>query len=132
LLGGFNMPLAELAERFYEVLRTRVPAEDPRITYSDLVNTFGPLPPPYDRLQAFDKRLFDALGEIGVACHRHRPPLPALSSIVVQRQEDGTLGMPGWGYYTATHPGARTAVAKAEAWLEEFNRSKRTTYPERL
>ena len=109
------MANSQLAERIYQYLRTRVPGEDPRITYQALVDALGPLPPPNDRLQAFDKRLFDALGEIGQACHRHSPRLPALSSVVVQKQEDGTLGMPGPGYYSATHLNARTADAKAEA-----------------
>jgi hypothetical protein len=123
------MPLQELAERIYEVLRTRVPGDEPCISYQGLVDALGPLPSPNDRLQAYDTRLFDALGEIGLACHGHNPRLPALSSIVVQKLEDGNLGMPGPGYYTATHPAARTFDAKAEAWVKEYNLTKVTTYP---
>src|SRR5208283_2610721 len=31
--------------------------------------------------------------------------------------------------FRVSHPAARTADAKAEAWLEEYNQAKRTTYP---
>jgi len=126
------MPLSDLAARVYEILRQRVPNDDPRIAYQDLVTALGPLPPPNTGLQAYDRRLFDALGEIGLACHRHTPRLPALSSIVVQRNQDGTLGMPGMGYYPVTHPKAKTDVEKMEAWMEEFRQSKQTRYPTRL
>ncbi len=36
--------------------------------------------------------------------------------------------MPSFGH-TGKVTAARTADAKAEAWLEEYNQAKRTTYP---
>jgi hypothetical protein len=126
------MPLQGLADRIYQVLRQRVPAEDPRISYQGVVDALGPIPPPNDNLQAFDRRLFDALGEIGTACHAHSPRLPALSAVVVQKNVDDTLGMPGAGYYPVTHPAARSDLAKIEAWMEEFQQTKRATYPPTL
>jgi hypothetical protein len=124
--------LSELATSIYQILRDRVPADDPRISYGELVDELGALPPPNERLQAFDKRLFDALGEIGASCHSHIPELPALSSIVVLRGEGGSLDRPGTGYFKATHPAAKSENAKDEAWLAEFNSAKRTNYPESI
>lgn len=127
------MPLTGLAALIYPILQNRVPADDPRLSYEDLVTRIeevhGALPPPDQNLQAFDARLFDALGQIGNACHA--ADLPALSAIVVQRTESG-LGMPGAGYYPATHPHARNDEQRIEAWLTEYGECRQAQYPARL
>ena len=125
------MALSNLATRIYEILRQRVPAEDPRISYGQLVQQLGPLPAPDGGLTAADNRLFAALGEICRACHRHDPRLPALSCIVVRKQ-DGALGTPGLGYYPEAHPGVNGEQARLAAWQREFDQARRTTYPTTL
>ena len=127
------MPLGGLASAIYQILRQRVPAGDPRISYGSLVNALGDLPSPNQNLQAYDKRLFEALGEIGIACHRHSAPLPALSSIVVQKLDNGDLGMPGLGYYLAVHPTAHSDIHRIEVWTTEYERARQeTNYPQQL
>jgi hypothetical protein len=126
------MSLSDLAGRVYEILRGRVPAADPRLSYGQLVHLLGPLPSPNEGLTPSDPRLFAALGEICRACHSHNPRLAALSCIVVRKQEDGTLGTPGAGYYYEAHAGVHGDQAKHAAWLEEFEQAKRTTYPTSL
>ncbi len=126
------MALTDLAERVYQTLRNRVPAEDPRLSYGQLVHLLGPLPPPNDNLAPSDDRLFAALGEICHACHNHKPRLPALSCIVVRMQKDGELGTPGAGYYYEAHPEIEGNPAKHAAWHHEYQLAKTTTYPARL
>lgn len=123
------MPLEGLASLIYPILRDRVPGDDPRMSYESLVNELGPLPPPNQNLQAFDQRLFAALGAIGSACHMNG--LPALSSIVVQ-QTASSLHMPGPGYYPVTHPEARSDEARIAAWLAEYGNARTTIYPPEL
>ena len=117
------MALSALAESVYQILRERVPAEDPTIFYRDLVDELGSLPSPNQGLQPHDRRLFAALGEVGRACRA--AGLPALSSIVVAKES----GVPGTGYYIDHHPQARSEEAKFVAWRSEFNVAKTTTYP---
>lgn len=130
--GAFAMALSDLAERVYQILRKRVPAEEPRLSYGQLVRLLNPLPPPNDNLTPSDDRLFDALGEICLACHGHKSCLPALSCIVIRKQEDNTLGTPGAGYYYMAHPGIHGDQARHNAWLLEYQRARNTTYPSNL
>jgi hypothetical protein len=126
------MRLHGLAEQVYQILRRRTPAQDPRMSYQAVVDELGSLPPPNEGLPAHDSRLFAALREIGNACHQHNPRLPALSSIVVQNIGDGILGMPGPGYYRATHPDAQSDIATLQAWMREFMQASNTAYPTEL
>jgi hypothetical protein len=52
--------------------------------------------------------------------------------IVVQRNPDGVLGMPGRGYYPVNHPQARTDMDKMEEWLREFQAARATAYPQAI
>jgi hypothetical protein len=115
------MALAALAASIYEIQRQRVPSEDPTLSYRDLVDELGSLPPPNQGSQPHDRRLFAALGEVGRACRA--VGLPALSSIVVAKES----GVPGTGYYADHHPQARSEEAKFVAWRSEFNFAKTTT-----
>jgi hypothetical protein len=120
------MAMSALAGSIYQILRIRVPGEDPTIFYGDLVDELGSLPPPNQGLQPHDRRLFAALGEVGRACRA--AGLPALSSIVVAKES----GVPGAGYYSDHHPQARSEEARFVAWRSEFNIAKTTTYPSDL
>jgi hypothetical protein len=106
------MSLTMLGERIYEVLLRQLAKPDPLISYGDLIRAMGPLPPPDSDLKPNDPRLFDALGEIVRVCQNNKPPLPVLTSIVVRRQEDGSLGMPGPGYFALVFPKARSDSAR--------------------
>lgn len=117
------MPLSALAESIYQILRQRVPSEDPTIFYACLVEELGTLPPPNQSLQPHDRRLFAALGEVGRACRA--VGLPAISSIVVAKE----TGVPGSGYYVDHHPQARSEEAKFVSWRSEFTIAKNTSYP---
>jgi hypothetical protein len=96
------------------------------------VQLLGRLPSPNVDLTPSDNRLSAALGEICRACHSHDPRLPALSCIVVRKQEDETLGTPGAGYYYAAHPTVHGDQAKHVAWLQEYQQAKSTTFPASL
>jgi hypothetical protein len=124
--------LSYLAERVYQTLRGRVPAEEPRLSYRELVQSLGQLASPDDKLMPLDDRLFAVLGEICRACHAHSPRLPALSCIVVNEQVHGSLGTPGLVYYHDAHQGVHGRKAKHGAWLEEYQRAKTTIYPESI
>lgn len=120
------MALSALADAVYQILRQRVPSEDPTLFYGALVEELGTLPPPNQSLQPHDRRLFAALGEVGRACRA--AGLPAISSIVVAKES----GVPGSGYYIDHHPQARSEEAKFVSWRSEFMIAKTTTYPPTL
>jgi hypothetical protein len=120
--GGTGMSLSPLAERIYQTLVRHQCFPNPLISYGGLVRALTPLPAPYTDLQANDERLFEALGEIARACQSNQPPLPALTSIVVRRTADGSLGTPGPGYFALTFPQVRDEAAKLQIWREEVRR----------
>jgi hypothetical protein len=88
------------------------------------------LPPPYTDLKANDERLFEALGEIARACQSNNPPLPILTSIVVRRTADGSLGTPGAGYFALVFPRVRDEARRLEMWRDEVKRVTGFPYPE--
>src|SRR6266851_2139718 len=93
--------MSALALAIYEILRALVPDPKAQITYQDLVQQLGPMPAPNANLFWYDTRLFNALGELAVACHNHQAGwLPAISSLVVR----GDTLQPGDGYYPLAHP----------------------------
>ena len=92
--------MSVLATAIYAILRTLVPGPAAEITYEDLVEQLGPMPPPNQDLWPKDNRLNYALGEIVTACRNHESPQPALPAIVVRKDER----TPGVGYYPIAHP----------------------------
>lgn len=126
------MSLSPLAARIYQTLVQRLRLPNPLITYSDLVGALGPLPPPNAGLMPHDQRLNDAFAEIIRACQHHNPPLPLLTSIVVQRAGAGTLGIPGSGYFAQAFPHIRQQAAKVQAWQAEVKCVKACSYPQSL
>ena len=126
------MSLSPLAERIYRTLLRQRRPPTPLISYGDLVRALRPLPPPDTDLKPNDQRLFEALGEIFRACRSHRPPLPVLSSIVVRRAEDGSLGTPGPGYFALVFPQVPEETARLEMWREEVERVVAFPFPEEL
>ena len=126
------MSLSPLAERIYQTLVRQIALPNPLISYGDLVRTLGRLPPPNSSLKANDQRLFEALGEVHRACQDNHPPLPELISIVVRRNEDGTLGMPGSGYFAVVCPHVTDQKARLHIWREEVKRVVSSSYPKEL
>lgn len=126
------MSLSPLAERVYQALLRQLRLPSPLISYGDLVRALGPLPPGDTDLKANDQRLFEALGEIFRACQSNKPPLPALTSVVVRRTADGSLGTPGPGYFALVFPQVREETARLQMWRQEVRRVVAFSYPEEL
>jgi hypothetical protein len=126
------MSLSPLAERIYQTLLRQLRLPNPLISYGDLVRAVGPLPSPDTELKANDPRLFEALGEILRACQSSKPPMPALTSIVVRRSADGSLGTPGAGYFAVGFPQVRDETKRVEMWREEVRRVVAFSYPAKL
>ncbi len=126
------MSLSPLAAQIYQTLVRQLRLPNPLISYGDLVRALGPLPPPYASLKPNDLRLFEALGEVSSLCQSNTPPLPALTSIVVRRNEDGSLGTPGPGYFSLVFPHVREGADRLQMWRDEVRRIKAASYPEVL
>lgn len=120
------MPLSELAREIYIVLRQRVPARKPEITYRELVEALPPLGKPFEDVHWRDPRLDQALADTVHACRARG--LPALSAIVVNSE----TGRPGRRYYGEAHPGVVGDIEQEVAWARELEQVKTTTYPPEL
>jgi hypothetical protein len=120
--------MSELAREIYAILRGLIPDSRARITYQELVEELGPLPPPNGGLHWRDPRLDEALGELVTACRA--VGLPAISAIVVRAQEDS----PGPGYYPLAHPDEWDAgeLQALIAWGHEREQVRQTTFPPAL
>jgi len=121
--------MSPLATDIYDILRQRVPADDGRITYGQLVDQ---LPGVHGITYANDVRVSVALGEIVEACRRNG--LPLLPAIVVQGDDDGeATGEPGNGYFDVSHPEVgRDRERRTMAHYNEWQRVRAATYPETL
>jgi hypothetical protein len=126
------MRLSPLAQGIYEVLLRQLQLPNPLISYGELIRALGPLPPPYADLKPNDQRLFEALGEVLRACQSNKPPLPVLTSIVVRRTADGSLGTPGSGYFVHAFPQARDEATRLKVWRDEVRRVVAVSYPNDL
>ena len=129
-LWSLSDALSVLAREIYPVLRPRVPAVNPRISYTELVGALPVLGPPNENPQVRDPRLDRAIGELCRACRRRG--LPAISAIVVHHTE-ARDGMSGPGYYPEAHPEVGNDRERQQiAWHAEYEAARNTTYPENL
>lgn len=113
--------MSPLATACYEVLRCRVPADRPELSYTDLVSQ---LPAPFTRLDPNSDLLSNALGELVLACRARS--LPAIAAMVVRFGEQ----VPGRGYYPIAHPAAAgDPVTAMVAWANELTQVRATAYP---
>ena len=87
-----------------------------------VVDVLGCLPPPNHGMPPHDRRLFTALGEVGLTCRAAGFLL--FSSIVVAKES----GVPGTWYYADHHPQARSGEGKFMSWRSEFNMARNTTF----
>jgi hypothetical protein len=119
--------MSPLAEAIYQVLFKRVKLKIPVITYTALVQALPPLDPPDDGVTPADKRLFNALGEVGIACREQG--LATISALVIR----GADKAPGAGYYRMFHPkiGA-DPVRRQEAWSQDLEQVKNCNFPQTL
>jgi len=117
------MPLSELAREIYAVLRTRVPAPKPELTYRELVEALPPLGAPFIGVHWRDPRLDQALADTVHACRANG--LPALSAIVVNNE----TRRPGRRYYAEAHSGVAGDIEREVAWANELKHVRITTYP---
>lgn len=114
--------VSPLATAVYEVLRRRVPAAKPEISYEELC---AKLPPALGNIEPNDQRLWIALGDIVRACRA--ADLPAISAIVVNKH----TRIPGKLYYSVAHPNEDEPHAMV-AWGHEVLKVRVTTYPTTL
>ena len=106
------------------MLRRRVPATKPEISYSDLCAT---LPPGLGNVEPNSEQLWIALGDIVRACRES--DLPALSAIVINKH----TRVPGKLYYSVAHPDeAHDEALAMVAWGNEVLKVRQTTYPATL
>lgn len=116
--------MSPLAAAIYAVLRGRVPARRPELSYTDLV---GLLPAPWNSLDPDSDLLARALGELVAGCRAEG--LPAISAMVVRHRER----VPGPGYYPMAHPAEASDTPKAMiAWANELEQVRKTKYPATL
>jgi len=116
--------VSPLATAVYNVLRVRVPATRPELSYEDLCTK---LPASVGTIEARSQLLWEALGDIVRACRAAE--LPALPAIVVNKHER----VPGKAYYAVAHPGdAHDEALAMIAWGKEVLMVRATTYPPTL
>jgi hypothetical protein len=116
--------MSPLAQSIYDVLRIRVPALRPELSYADLV---AALPNPWNSLPPDGQQLADALGELVRACRSKE--LPAIAAMVIRHRER----VPGPGYYPVAHPDEADDPATAMiAWGNELMQVRKTAYPSTL
>jgi hypothetical protein len=120
------MPLSPLAREIYKVLRLRVPAIHPEMTYKQLAEPLPPLGKPFEDVGFHDPRLDQALADTVHACRA--VGLPALSAIVVNAETK----KPGKRYYAEAHPSVGGDIEKEVAWAREMELAKITSYPTEL
>lgn len=115
--------MTPLAEAIYEILRQRLSANDPRITYAELARALRGVAIDFERMTHRSKELYTALWEVGGLCRREkRPPLPALVVRADSRR-------PGDAYFDGTdltHRDERIA-----AWQADYDAVRAATYPSR-
>lgn len=118
------MALSQLAMDIYQTLRGLVPDQHAIITYGELIEQLGSMPPSSGDLRPRDPRLHEALGEIVSECRMNG--YPALSAIVVRKG----CGTPGRGYYDVAHPEVANDIARAMIeWGNEVLKVRRSTFP---
>ena len=120
------MLLSLLAQEIYRVLQPMVPSETALITYAELAESIGPLPPPYTSILAGDPRLDEALAEIVQACYANG--LPPLSALVVNKAGE-KQGLPNSVYFSAAHPDMSDETEQLGTWGNDADTVRRTMYP---
>ncbi len=101
--------MTPLAHAIYKHLLRRVRANQPSITYGELVAGLPARHATHHR----SPRLHAALGEITLACRALG--LPCLPAIVWSRE----LRRPSDGYYKVAHPRSRSEKSRVAAWERE-------------
>jgi len=116
--------MSALARAVYAILRSRLCADDPRITYAELARAVGDAHAALDYLNHRSRELYTALDEVGRECRRLRlPPLPALVVRADTRR-------PGDAYHAARSAGkVLTRDQQVAAWQRDLERVKKANYP---
>jgi hypothetical protein len=116
--------MSPLADAIYAILRTRVPAPRPELTYAALCDLLGDA---FVDVRPTSHRLWAALSEVVHTCRRN--DLPSLPGIVVSHK----TGAPGVAYYADAHPAESSdPVIALLAWAVEVHAVRKTTYPLQL
>jgi hypothetical protein len=117
--------MSPLAEAVYDILRRRVAADDPRITYAELARQLRDISDDFDTITHRSQQLYAALCEVGDECRRLR--LPLLPALVVRAD----TRRPGDAYYEGTSGGAVYKGEKVAAWRRELEAVTQADYPPR-
>jgi hypothetical protein len=115
--------MSPLAEAVYAILRLRVKAAEPRITYGALAEQLRESREEFANIYPRSQQLFACLWEVGRECRRLR--LPALPALVVRADTK----RPGDAYFEGSrqiYRGERIA-----AWKKELEAVKEAKYPRR-
>lgn len=117
--------MSPLAAIIYNILRRRVPLEDPRITYAELAEQVRDADEEFEYLHHRNRQLYAALSEVGQECRRLKlPPLPAL---VVRADTK----RPGAAYYEGKCGGTVYPDDRIAAWRRDLEAVKLSIYPPR-
>jgi hypothetical protein len=113
--------MSPLAEAVYDILRARPGLADPRITYAGLARALRAVSEEFESINARNRDLYAALGEVAQECRRLG--LPSLAALVVRADSR----RPGEAYYAGMP--FRFRGEKVAAWREELEAVKGAEYP---
>jgi hypothetical protein len=115
--------VSPLAQAVYEILRLRVPQEDPRITYGELAEQLRDSARDFEHIYPRSRELYAALSEVGKECRRLKlPPLPALVVRADTRR-------PGSAYYEGKCTGIVWRGEQVAAWQRDLEAVQRARFP---
>jgi hypothetical protein len=113
--------MSPLARAVYDILRCRLSAPDPRITYKELAGELRERDEEFEFITQRSRQLYAALWEVGAECQRLK--LPCLPALVVRAD----TGRPGDAYYEGMM--GKFKGERVAAWRRELEAVRRTTYP---
>jgi hypothetical protein len=117
--------MSPLAEAVYEILRRRVPLDEPRISYAKLSAELRAASKDFASINHRSRLLYAALVEIGEECRRlGLPPLPALVVRADTRR-------PGSAYFEGKHTGTIPTRDRVASWWRDLEAVRAATYPPR-
>lgn len=109
----------------YQLLVRIATQSDPRISYSEVSRDLPDHPDPKSGLTT-------PLCELNCECKK--ADLPPISAVVVQRDENGQLGIPGVGFWNcpAVAPKPKGGMDQIKTWIGFLKQIQQTNWPERI
>lgn len=96
--------------------------KDPRVSYREVSGGLADHPDPHHGLSG-------PLCELNCECKK--AGLPPISAVVVHRDENGQLGIPGVGFWNcpAVEPDPKAGMARMERWLGFLKQVQNAKWP---